>query len=554
MSTTGGEPPGANPKPVVVVDVDDVEGRGVVVARPHWLWDFGDGITSTQQHPTHTYSVANTYTVWLTAINACGSGVTSDTVTVALSPSASFTATTSVCLGQAMTFTNTGSVGTYLWTFGDGITSTAQSPTHTYAITGTFTVWLTTTNACGSDVTSNTVMVNPLPAVSFISDSPVELGETMTFTNTGDFGTYQWNFGDNSPVETSRDVTHIYSATGNYVVWLATTLGTGCWDTYSATVTVTGTIGCEDAYEPDDSRDEATTVTSPSTTHHNFDDAPDVDWVELWGTAGATYIIETLNLATNVDTKLNFYSWDGSTLTLLASNDDRNHGDLSSLITWAVTTDGWYYVEVGRFTGSYYGCDAYCDLRISSPTAYVYLPIILKNHASPELTSTPPSATPMPSLCYPLVETPITVGNDPRGVAYNSDDRVIYVANYVDGTVSVINGVTYGVIGLISGVTGANGVAYDSTHNLVYVSMLDSAQLAVIDASTNTVSETVSVGNGPNGVAYNPTANKIYVANYADHTVTMLNGDTRALITTVAVPGETDQLTSPLILGSTRPM
>jgi YVTN family beta-propeller protein len=135
------------------------------------------------------------------------------------------------------------------------------------------------------------------------------------------------------------------------------------------------------------------------------------------------------------------------------------------------------------------------------------------------------------------------VGTDPRGVAYNDDDNLIYVANYGDGTVSVINGVSYGVTKVITDVAGANGVAYDSTHNLVYVTQRDSAQLAVIDASTHTISPTVPVGNQPHGVAYNPTSHKVYVANYADDTVTIIDANTMSVLTTVPTGDEPAHVT-----------
>jgi YVTN family beta-propeller protein len=133
-----------------------------------------------------------------------------------------------------------------------------------------------------------------------------------------------------------------------------------------------------------------------------------------------------------------------------------------------------------------------------------------------------------------MVETSITVGNDPRGVAYNGDDNLIYVANYVDGTVSVINGATYGVAATITGVVGAHGVAYDSGHGLVYVTKRDSNELAVIDASTNTVSQTIPVGNQPHGVAYNPTSHKIYVANYGGNSVTIIDANTMTTTATIS--------------------
>jgi PKD repeat protein len=47
-----------------------------------WSWDFGDGATSTQQNPSHTFAAAGSYTVVLRAFNAAGVSTTSETVTV----------------------------------------------------------------------------------------------------------------------------------------------------------------------------------------------------------------------------------------------------------------------------------------------------------------------------------------------------------------------------------------------------------------------------------------------------------------------------------------
>jgi YVTN family beta-propeller protein len=364
------------------------------------------------------------------------------------------------------------------------------------------------------------------------SSSPLA-GQVITFSTTSSLGS-----GGISPITATTD------ANGQAVSYISSTITGLKLVTATAPNLVAGTDtvtfivpeGCEDDYEPDDSRAEATIVTPPNTTHHNFHDDGDVDWVGFWGTAGITYTIETLNLTTSpttkVDTELDLYSWDGSTLTWLATHDDRDWpSDLSSIITWVVTTDGWYYVAAGRFTGSDYGCDTYYDLRITGPPAYVYLPIILKNHP-------PPPPTPIPSPpsgpCYPLVETSITVGNDPRGVAYNGDDDLIYVANNGDGTVSVINGETYSVTKVITSVVGANGVAYDSDHGLVYVTNQSIDALTVISATTNSIVETIPVGDQPHGVAYNPTSHKIYVANYGGNSVTIVDANTMTTTETIS--------------------
>ena len=76
----------------------------------------------------------------------------------------------------------------------------------------------------------------------------------------------------------------------------------------------------------------------------------------------------------------------------------------------------------------------------------------------------------------------ISVGNSPYGVAVNPSTNTVYVANYADNSVSVING------------------------------------------STNTVTATVSVGSIPSAVAVNPSTNTVYVANYADKSVSVING------------------------------
>jgi len=55
-----------------------------------WLWDFGDGNTSTQQHPTHTYTAPGTYSVTLTVRNAFGEDAETktDLITVLTTPGA----------------------------------------------------------------------------------------------------------------------------------------------------------------------------------------------------------------------------------------------------------------------------------------------------------------------------------------------------------------------------------------------------------------------------------------------------------------------------------
>jgi len=134
-----------------------------------WSWDFGDGNTSTQQNPSNQYNTAGTYTVTLTATNADGSDIETKTAYIVVSdpvpPTTDFVADiTSASVGQVISFTDltVGVPTAWSWNFGDGNTSTAQNPTHSYAAPGSYTVTLTATNAYGSDTEIKTAYIQIL--------------------------------------------------------------------------------------------------------------------------------------------------------------------------------------------------------------------------------------------------------------------------------------------------------------------------------------------------------------------------------------------------------
>ena len=131
-----------------------------------WAWTFGDGAVTSARNPTHAYSAAGSYTVTLTVSGTAGSNSASRTVTVtaavvAPSPAFSFLPS-SPSSGQTVAFTDaTAHTPTsWSWTFGDGGISTAQSPTHAYASSGTYTATLTASNTAGSNSVSHTVTVS----------------------------------------------------------------------------------------------------------------------------------------------------------------------------------------------------------------------------------------------------------------------------------------------------------------------------------------------------------------------------------------------------------
>ncbi len=159
-----------------------------------WSWDFGDGGNSTSQNPSHTYA-AGTYTVTLTATNACGSDIAQKvdyiTVSPCVAPTADFSGSpTTGCAPLAVNFSDlsVGNPTSWDWNFGDGGGSTAQNPSHTFAAAGCYTVTLTVANGCGSDATTKVdyVCANPCgPDRAYAqSDIPVIGTVSGDFTNT----------------------------------------------------------------------------------------------------------------------------------------------------------------------------------------------------------------------------------------------------------------------------------------------------------------------------------------------------------------------------------
>ncbi|MFT3970689.1 MAG: PKD domain-containing protein [Micropruina sp.] len=132
-----------------------------------YLWDFGDGTTSTAKNPpVKTYVSAGTFTVTLTVIDDVGEtdAVSHDVTTVAnVKPTAAFTSSASgLAVGfDAGTSTDSdGTISSYAWNFGDGNTGSGVGPNHTYAAAGSYRVELTVTDSDGATgVLSKTVDV-----------------------------------------------------------------------------------------------------------------------------------------------------------------------------------------------------------------------------------------------------------------------------------------------------------------------------------------------------------------------------------------------------------
>jgi PKD repeat protein len=134
-----------------------------------WLWNFGDGTSSTSQNPSKRYSFAGNYSASLMVTSAAGltsttSRVVSVSTAIPSAPlvSAAFDATpSSPAVRDLVSFNDrsTGSPTSWQWNFGDGATSSLQNPTHAYAIQGAYSVTLTAANAASSAAIAHTITI-----------------------------------------------------------------------------------------------------------------------------------------------------------------------------------------------------------------------------------------------------------------------------------------------------------------------------------------------------------------------------------------------------------
>jgi gliding motility-associated-like protein len=194
-----------------------------------FLWYFGDGTTSTEKHPRHTYTQPGTYTVKLvyTTAGGCSDSVTvTETIRVGNKPVVAFSAHPRIsCAYQLIWFRDEskgGKADRWLWEFGDGSTSTEQNPGRSYLDTGYFNIKLTVwSNGCKDSLTIPRYVYIKPPVARF-NVSPVNC--TARFArqfNDKSIGakTWYWDFGDGK-TSTEHSPLHVYSNPGSYFVSL----------------------------------------------------------------------------------------------------------------------------------------------------------------------------------------------------------------------------------------------------------------------------------------------------------------------------------------------
>jgi PKD repeat protein len=222
-----------------------------------YSWSFGDGGSSTQQNPSHTFNNPGTYTVTLTVTDNIDQ-TDSDTISIIIED----------CLlnvdahgpyygtvGIAIQFTGSVSGGTppyyYQWSFGDGSISENQNPTHVYSSpspSGGYPVVLYVSDSGGTHGNGYTrAYIDP-------GDTPVAnaggpytgiVNQTVEFTGSASGGaspyTFSWDLDNDGEFDdaTGSDAEWSWDAAGSYTIGLKVVDDNGQEDTDDATVTIT---------------------------------------------------------------------------------------------------------------------------------------------------------------------------------------------------------------------------------------------------------------------------------------------------------------------------
>jgi PKD repeat protein len=225
-----------------------------------WLWDFGDGITSTERNTIHQYNTTGTFLASLTITDSlgCSNSISKQIVVNAL-PVAHFDAGNFNCSGSEVTFANfsnspTGIIVRWNYDFGDGSSQTILYPdnptiTHTYSLPRSYPVLLSVQS---SDSCWNTELqqleIKPGAIANFdydaipCSNEPVSFLDITQLNGGGSIVQWLWDFGDPTSAganqATVQNPTHQFSASGSYTVTLHVALGNGCESEIQKTIVI----------------------------------------------------------------------------------------------------------------------------------------------------------------------------------------------------------------------------------------------------------------------------------------------------------------------------
>ncbi len=222
-----------------------------------YTWTFGDGSAATGATTSHKYAINGTQAVILVVKGTKGSilvaskSVTATVTTPSVPPSASIVVTplgpASFDFSSIATASTGAAIIANTWNFGDGMTGSGPTSSHTYTKSGTYTVSFTVTDNKGKSATASTsvtatvAVVGPLSATvaaTMVTADTYRLDAVVSAPPGRSPASYAWTFGDGK-TGTGASVTHTYAASGTYLATLTVKDDKGSSATASKILTVT---------------------------------------------------------------------------------------------------------------------------------------------------------------------------------------------------------------------------------------------------------------------------------------------------------------------------
>jgi gliding motility-associated-like protein len=192
------------------------------------------------------------------------------------------TANSLYCAPQALTFTQNCSPApsSYIWNFGNGQTGTNPIENITYGNPGTYTVKLTAVYPTRAVTITKTILINPTPVINLTADKNYLCQPgNVTFTAQGSalITSYEWNFGDGSPLVTTgnNSISHNYATYNSFTASVKVTTANGCTKTSTLSLNVTkfpisGSVVPSDGCIPSNSLFSVTTNLPAGDAAQNF--------------------------------------------------------------------------------------------------------------------------------------------------------------------------------------------------------------------------------------------------------------------------------------------
>jgi PKD repeat protein len=147
-----------------------------------------------------------------------------------------------------------GTIASVAWDFGDGATSTAANPSHTYTTAATYTATLTVTDdegATGTDTVTIAVTEEPNVAPTAVANATpssgrfpldVDLSSAGSSDTDGTIVAFSWNFGDGTGNSSDPNPTHTYANPGTFTATLTVTDDDGATGEATVVVVVTPNV------------------------------------------------------------------------------------------------------------------------------------------------------------------------------------------------------------------------------------------------------------------------------------------------------------------------